>query len=179
VQTGDTLVDAGGNDTVMASSSWALASGYENLILTTGAVDGSGNSASNVIQGNAANNTLRARDGNDTVTGGGGNDNFDFTTAPNAANVDTITDFSSVDQLRFDDAAFTAIGATGTWAATDGRFFAAVGATSGHDVNDRVIYNTTTGALYYDADGSGAGAAQQVAILQGAPTLAATDITVI
>jgi Ca2+-binding RTX toxin-like protein len=132
-----------------------------------------------VIEGNAANNTLRARDGNDTVTGGAGNDFFDFTTAPSAANVDTITDFSSVDQLRFDDAAFTAIGATGTWTATDGRFFAAAGATSGHDVNDRVIYNTTTGALYYDADGSGAGAAQQVAILQGAPTLAATDITVI
>jgi Ca2+-binding RTX toxin-like protein len=179
VTAGDVLVDSGGNDTVMASVSWALATGYENLTLLSGATDGSGNSAANVIVGNAANNTLRARDGNDTVTGGAGNDFFDFTTAPSAANADTITDFATVDQLRFDDAAFTAIGATGTWAATDARFWAAAGATSGHDATDRVVYNTSTGALYYDADGSGAGAAVLVATLQGTPTVSATDITVI
>ena len=38
------------------------------------------------------------------------------------------------------------------------------------------LYNTSTGQLYYDADGSGAGAAQLVATLDGAPALAATDI---
>jgi Ca2+-binding RTX toxin-like protein len=180
VQTGDTLVDAGGNDTVMAGSSWSLGSSFENLILTTGALDGSGNSLSNVIQGNAANNTLRARDGNDTVTGGGGNDFFDFTTAPSAANADTITDYThGADRLRFDDAVFTGIGATGNWSATDGRFFAGAGATAGHDANDRVVYDTSTGHLYYDADGSGAGAAVLVATLQGTPTVTATDITVI
>jgi serralysin len=132
-----------------------------------------------VIQGNAANNTLRARDGNDTVTGGGGNDFFDFTTAPSAGNADTITDFASIDQLRFEDGAFTAIGATGTWAAGDARFWAGAGVTGGHDASDRVVYDTSTGALYYDADGSGAGAAVLVATLQGAPTVSATDITVI
>ena len=87
--------------------------------------------------------------------------------------------FATVDQLRFEDAAFTAIGATGTWAAGDARFWAAAGATSGHDANDRVVYNSTTGALYYDADGSGAGSAVLVATLQGTPTVSATDITVI
>jgi Ca2+-binding RTX toxin-like protein len=42
-----------------------------------------------------------------------------------------------------------------------------------------VVYNSSTGALYYDADGSGAGAAVLVATLQGTPTVSATDITVI
>jgi hypothetical protein len=42
-----------------------------------------------------------------------------------------------------------------------------------------VVYNTSTGSLYYDADGSGAGAAILVATFQGNPAIAATDITVI
>jgi len=41
------------------------------------------------------------------------------------------------------------------------------------------VYDTTTGNLYYDSDGSGTGASQLVATLQGHPTLAATDISVI
>ena len=181
VSTGDILTDAGGTDLIYSPVSWALANGFENLQLTgTAATSASGNFQSNVITGNGASNTLRGRDGNDTITGGGGADFFDFTTAPSAGNADTVTDFvSGTDRLRFDDAAHTAIGATGNWAAGDGRFWSAAGATAGHDANDRVIYNTSTGALYYDADGSGAGAAQLVATLQGAPTVAATDITVI
>ena len=66
-----------------------------------------------------------------------------------------------------------------TIAVGDGRFWAAAGATSGHDANDRVVYNISTGNLYYDADGSGSGAAQLIATVQGAPAVAATDIMVI
>ncbi|MEA3193574.1 MAG: hypothetical protein QOD26_1907, partial [Betaproteobacteria bacterium] len=181
VGAGDVLADSSGNDTVIAGTSWALASGFENLTLSgSAALNGSGNSAANIILGNSGNNVLRTREGNDTVTGGGGRDLFDFTTAASATNVDTVTDFvSGTDELEFEDAAFTAIGAAGVWAAGDARFWSAAGATSGHDANDRLVYNSSTGALYYDADGSGAGAAVQVATLQGTPTVSATDITVI
>jgi Ca2+-binding RTX toxin-like protein len=97
-----------------------------------------------------------------------------------AAPADVIKDFTPRrDELLFDNSVYEALGAEDKWRAGDERFYAAAGATSGHDADDRLIYNTTTGDLYYDADGNGAGAALPVASLQGAPTLAASDITVI
>lgn len=48
-----------------------------------------------------------------------------------------------------------------------------------HDNDDRIIFNTTTGALYYDADGSGKGAAVQFATLIGVTDLNATDFMII
>ncbi len=60
------------------------------------------------------------------------------------------------------------------------RFYAAAGASVAHDANDRIVYNTSTGALYYDADGSNATIAPvQFALLQGVPGLAANDIVVV
>ena len=74
------------------------------------------------------------------------------------ANADRISDFASgSDKLQLDDAAFTAIGAMGNFAAGDARFWASHPAARRHDANDRVVYNTSTGQLYYDADGSGSG----------------------
>jgi Ca2+-binding RTX toxin-like protein len=57
-------------------------------------------------------------------------------------------------------------------------FYTEAGATTGHLATDRVIYNTTTGALYYDADGNGSGAAVQIGVSDGHPTLAHTDVLV-
>jgi len=52
----------------------------------------------------------------------------------------------------------------------------------GHDADDRIVYNTSTGGLYYDADGSGRGAAAQIALLGSGsshPTIAYTDFQII
>lgn len=73
----------------------------------------------------------------------------------------------------------------------DGRFYACTGAlsadafwggagiTASHDGTDRVIYNQTTGALYYDADGNGATAAIQIAQLTAGTALSASDVFII
>jgi Ca2+-binding RTX toxin-like protein len=49
-----------------------------------------------------------------------------------------------------------------------------------HDADDRIVYNTATGALYYDADGIGGEAAIQFATLSGSPDhLTAADFAVL
>jgi Ca2+-binding RTX toxin-like protein len=153
----------------------------------------SGNDAMNGTNGNdsifglAGNDTIFANGGddwvqggagNDSVSGGSGQDRYAFAES-GAANADQILNFGSGwDSVHLDAAGFGAIGATGRFAGGDVRFFAAAGATSGHDADDRIVYNTSTGQLFYDADGSGAGGSQLIATFQGAPGMAATDINV-
>jgi Ca2+-binding RTX toxin-like protein len=47
------------------------------------------------------------------------------------------------------------------------------------DRSDAITYNTTTDALYYDPDGTGAKAAVQFATLTGLPALGAEDFWII
>ncbi|MFT3728213.1 MAG: pre-peptidase C-terminal domain-containing protein [Terricaulis sp.] len=73
--TGDVVIEAGGTDVVQASVSYTIGNGVENLTLTgVGAINGTGNSISNVIAGTSAANTLSGLDGNDLLQGGGGDD---------------------------------------------------------------------------------------------------------
>ena len=55
------------------------------------------------------------------------------------------------------------------------------GATAGIDRNDRIIYNTATGDLYYDRDGNkpGGHAAVLFATLSGAPAIDAGDFQIV
>lgn len=201
---GDVVKEAlnGGLDLVRSSVGYTLGANVEQLtLLGIAALDGTGNLLANRIQGNGGANPLKGLLGNDTLVGGSGNDtlmggagkdvltggpgkdHFVFDTALNGgANLDTITSFTSGgDKVVLDAAVFTAIGAEGNFIAGDSRFYAAAGATEGHDATDRVIYDTATGALYYDPDGSGAMDAVQFAQV-GDPTpavLVARDILVI
>jgi Ca2+-binding RTX toxin-like protein len=97
--------------------------------------------------------------------------------------MDTITDFAKgSDKIQLTASIFTAIGSLGQFSSGDVRFYAASGATSAHDANDRIIYNSNTkngGALYYDADGAGGVAAVQIGVLGGHPTLVATDFVIV
>ena len=138
-----------------------------------------GNAAAQTLVGQGGADTLWGAAGVDVLWGGGGADTFVFRET-GSANADSIRDWTTgADEVALDDSVMTALGATGNFVAGDGRFWAAAGATAGHDANDRVIYNTSTGSLYYDADGSGSAAAQLIATFAGTPAVAGTDIVVI
>ena len=128
--------------------------------------------------GNAAANRLAGQGGNDVLTGKGGADSFVFDTAPGTGNRDTITDFSHAqgDRIVLSRAVFTGFDTVGTLG--EAQFHAAAGATSAHDADDRIVYDAKTGALYYDADGNGAGLAVQFATIVGKVSLSAADFTV-
>jgi Ca2+-binding RTX toxin-like protein len=133
-----------------------------------------GSAVANALIGNAGNDQLNGLGGGDTLTGGAGGDAFIFTTALGAGNIDTITDFVVVDDtIWIDDAIFTGL-ALGTLAA--GAFQTGAAATQ---ADDRIIYNAATGALSFDADGSGAGAAVQFASLTTGLVLTNADFLVI
>jgi serralysin len=160
---GDVVIESAGegNDTVQSTVTYTLSADVDRLFLTgAAATDGTGNDIQNVLLGNSAANTLSGQGGNDliygelgndTLTGGTGLDAFYFRTALNeSTNLDVITDFSHVDDAIFiDNAIFTGL-ANGALAAS-----AFTTGTAAADASDRIIYDTTTGALYFDADGLG------------------------
>ncbi|WP_407278496.1 calcium-binding protein [Aromatoleum evansii] len=156
----------GGSDTVIASSDFSLAklANVENIELTgTGAFSATGNAGANVLDGNAGSNVL---------TGGAGDDVFLF---DDLTGVDTITDFGNGnDMLVFDNSVFTAFTTDGALAAGS-----LVSGTVAVEADDFLLFDSTTGALYYDADANGAGGAVQVAQLNVGATLTADDVTII
>jgi Ca2+-binding RTX toxin-like protein len=163
-----------------AGAGSATVTGVERVVGAAFNDQFSGSNAAETFEGREGNDTLSGLGGNDTLIGGTGLDTFVFASAPGSGNVDLVTDFvSGTDRLNFENGVFTGLGAPGNFSAGDARFAAGAGFTSGRDASDRVVYNTTTGSLYYDADGSGAGGAQLIATFQGNPAIAATDITVI
>jgi Ca2+-binding RTX toxin-like protein len=140
----------------------------------------SGAGGADTITGLAGNDVLKGGTGNDTLSGGSGADIFVFDTALNAStNKDRITDFTHAsDKLRLDDDVFKglAVGALGVT-----QFRSGAGVTTAADANDRIVYNTSTGALYYDSDGSGPAAAVGFAVVGSSthPALSAADFVVV
>ena len=126
-----------------------------------------GNDAANVLSGLGGVDVLDGRGGADTLSGGTGVDTFAFTTTLGSGNIDTISDFSVVeDTIQLAKTIFT--GLSGSQLAASA-FFIGAGAST---VDHRIIYNSASGALLFDTDGSGASAAVQFATL--APSLALT-----
>ena len=161
-------------------------SGYK-ITDTGGATHLTGSSLGDLIIGGTGNDFLAGGLGNDTLTGGKGNDFFVFNTQPNnKSNVDLITDFASgKDHLQLSKAIFAGLNTVaGTGNGTVlkvSEFVSSPTATHGTVTTSHLIYNSTSGVLYYDADGNGKGAAVEVAILGTSthPALALTDILII
>jgi Ca2+-binding RTX toxin-like protein len=190
-------------DTVKSSVTYTLLEGQylEKLTLTgTGAINGTGNSLNNTLTGNSGSNTLTGAGGNDTLDGGGGADKLlggngndvlvggagndiltggsgqDYFTfsSPNDK-LDSITDFNPVDDtIRVDDVGFGGGLVVGTLLQTQ-----LVLGTAAADASDRFIYNQGTGALFFDADGTGANAQVKFATLTTKPVISFNDIVVI
>lgn len=195
------------DDAVDAGFAYTLATNVENLHLKSDStnsysyytvhLNGTGNASNNLItaesgydtlSGGAGNDTLSGGAGYDNLTGGAGNDIFRFDTALSAphpagiyyawiqAGVDTITDFTTgQDKIQLSDDVFTALNAPG--ALSSSSFLVGTGSVA-TNTSHRIIYNTSTDALYYDADGSGGQhAAVQIAVV--GTTLASTDFVVV
>jgi Ca2+-binding RTX toxin-like protein len=176
--TGDNLIWKGANGATtqgvaaVGDQNWQSLDGLESGDLLVG---GAGN---NVLHGTLRNDTLTGGLGNDTLTGSGGADRFVFDTAPHAAtNLDTLTDFAAgTDKLVLDDAIFTSLTAG---VPDPGSLLSGPGVASALDANDFLIYNTSAGSLYYDADGSNAGSSPvQFATLTDHPAITASDFVV-
>ena len=177
-----------GIDTVYSSVTYTLTDHVENLILSgTKAINGTGNALDNLIIGNTGNNILKGGEGNDTLYGGLGNDTlyggagsdkFVFNTTLNASkNKDTIKDFNVLDDtIELENAIFEKLTATGLL-----NFDNFVSTTDGKakDSNDYIVYNKNNGQLFYDADGSGKGAAILFAVVENKANLTNADFTVI
>ncbi|PBB22996.1 MULTISPECIES: calcium-binding protein, partial [unclassified Mesorhizobium] len=178
---GDKVVEllGGGNDTVLASVSYALSAGseIEHLAITsksgTTPMNLKGNGFSQTIDGNAGSNIINGGGGKDVLTGNGGKDYFFFNAALKTGNVDKITDFNvAQDKIALDHHVFTGLqaGALPTSAFHQGR--------GAHDSGDHIIYNSSTGALSFDSDGEGGAHQIQFATLSPHLSLTASSFIV-
>jgi Ca2+-binding RTX toxin-like protein len=126
---------------------------FENVTGGSGNDTLTGDDKANVIKGGSGNDSLNGWFGLDVLTGGAGSDHFVFNRALSSANVDTITDFDvNSDTISLENSVFTALATAGTLSASGfNKNLTGLAA----DSSDRVIYETDTGKLYYDQDGSG------------------------
>ncbi|MCW2274718.1 Ca2+-binding RTX toxin-like protein [Rhodoblastus acidophilus] len=186
----DTVTEAarGGVDTVYASVSYQLQSGQEveNLRANAGATGLTlvGNDLNNAIYGGTGADTLKGAGGTDglaggagadSLTGGAGKDSFRFDTALGASNIDTVVDFTIADDsMLLASAIFTQAGPVGVLGAD-----AFVIGAAALDATDRIIYNSTTGAMFYDPDGLGGLAATQFATLSTSLAVTNTSFQVV
>jgi len=175
---GDVVIEAadGGTDAVRSWIDYTLGANVEKLSLYgTANINGTGNELANGLLGNTGRNVLDGGLGADVLTGNGGGDTFRFSTALGADNVDRITAFDhAADTIQLDDAIFAALG---TGALDAGAFNTGSVATQ---ADDRILYDTASKSLYYDADGAGGLAAVRfatIATLTG--TLDHTDFFVV
>jgi serralysin len=181
---GDVIVETssqGVSDRVMASVGYALGTGVRVELLTTNSSTGTsaisltGNEFAQEITGNYGDNRLEGKGGNDTLRGLSGDDTFVFATALGSGNVDTITDFNVADdRFLLSDAIFTAL-SVGTLVAS--AFRANTTGLAG-DASDRIIYETDTGELYYDANGTGSGGGILFAMITAGLALTNADFTI-
>lgn len=134
-----------------------------------------GGKRSDVLRGGEGDDRLNGGLGHDQLTGNGGEDVFAFSTKLGKTNCDRITDFDRAsDAIQLSLSVFRDLtaGILSKDAFQVGR--------AARDAEDRILYDRKTGALYYDADGSGTDhAAVKFARLKARTMLKADDFLVV
>jgi len=161
---------AAGNDTLAGIENVLSGAGNDSLLGDGAANTLTAGSGNDTIVAGAGRDSLAGADGNDqldgaanqdTLLGGAGIDRFCFTSALSVDNVDLVLGYSVADDtILLDDAVFASVGGLGTLAES-----AFVIGTTASTLDHRIIFNSTTGDLLYDADGVGGAAAIQFASL--------------
>lgn len=186
----ENVTGGAGNDTltgVTAGSILIGGAGNDNITGLGGTDSIDGGDGDDTLIGGAGADTLDGDAGSDSLTGNGGADIFVFDdNLGGAGEIDTINDFATTsDTIEVSVTVFTALqGTTGNNLSQDaGNEFLAIAGGAATSVNQRFIYDTTNGDLFYDDDGSNGNAASLVADLDpldtGLVTLAAADIFII
>ncbi|WP_413161607.1 GDSL-type esterase/lipase family protein [Capilliphycus salinus ALCB114379] len=133
-----------------------------------------GTDFNDVLVGNSSSNSLEGGRGNDVVTGGGGADLFSYATPD--VGVDIISDFDATqgDIIGISAANFGGglVGGTALSisASATGTLIAS-GSPTPIGTNPHFLYNTISGDLTFDVDGTGSQPGVQLARLTGAPQL--------
>lgn len=158
---------------IPAGTNFVTGTKADDLISGTGGID--------QIDGRAGADFIYGKGGSDILMGKLGRDKFVFDTALDGS-VDTLADFNPAhDSIYLDNAIFGKLGA-GSLASPgkldSGWLVDGPGAVA-RDADDYILYDKTTGALSYDADGSGSGAAVKFAQLPTGLDLASTHFFVI
>lgn len=139
-----------------------------------------GNSGANRLEGRAGNDRLQGRGGQDTLTGGAGADVFVYS-APTEGN-DHITDFDVADRFEVAAAGFggglIAGVSLSTSPSTTGTFLSGSSVTP-TGTHASFLYNTSTGQLSFDSDGTGANGAVAIATLLTKPSLSASQFSIV
>jgi Ca2+-binding RTX toxin-like protein len=164
---GDVMSGDAGNDYLRAGN------GGDNVL--------SGGDGDDTLIGGSGNDVLAGGFGNDQLTGGAGADAFVFNSAATGVGVDAITDFNTLeDKIRVSASGFGLSvpqdQATQQLLLTNQLVLPAEQFRLGSSAvtsSEHFIYNSTSGALFFDADG--VGAAAQVQISQLSAGLALTN----
>jgi Ca2+-binding RTX toxin-like protein len=173
----DTVVETpgAGIDTVRTTVSYTLGANVENLSLEgLRGLTGIGNDAANVISGSVNNDKIYGRLGADTLSGDAGRDLFVFDTALGAGNVDVLLDLTvGMDRIVLESDIFTGL-VQGKLAAGAFRMGSVA-----LDADDRILYDSPTGTLYFDVDGIGANPAVEFADLSPGLALSRNDFLIV
>jgi Ca2+-binding RTX toxin-like protein len=176
----DRLLGEAGNDSLLGNAGDDLlegGSGNDQVRGGSGQDSVYGGQGADTLRGGDCNDLLVGGSDQDILWGGQGSDAFRLNT-PNEG-IDILNDFTVTQQDRIQLLASGFGGLTqGTLAST--AFRSGPGAIGPTTSAQRLIYNTASGALFFDADGNFGGFQTiQIATLTNKPSLSASNIVVI